>query len=559
MTNFSLLSNNTGDGIQSKIKIFNKHWKNAVSQVKKNQQKTWYSKLGIESDWYIVIGNKGEGKSSILYASDALVPIETLSSSINCPESESVRFWMMQNSLILDVPGDMIEQRHDIDTILWLNLLKQVKACQNKNTVKGVILCVSTETLRCHDMVALQQKGHNIGERLNELASHLRLHCPVYVLVTKCNKLHDQEKYFENFPVSATKQAMGKLYPISQNKMPIKSIINDTIHYIYDQLNFIRLLKLRCKDTQAGVDSTLFFPEKLKMLNHSLVVLLQPVFAFSEKCDANCAAHLRGVFFTSVAVKNTENSKLENIEGHFLQELFTVVLPGDKHINAVKNPGFMNSSISNYVVFIVWVVLFLIMFIAGVLNYSASVGQVAHLKVELANIKSTKNTLETNIIYLDGIRNTILSTELAEQTKSPIRFDFSQPDDLIRVLKTEYTRRFYATVHKPTQKTIERAIERVKKGYFPTLKIKLDEFLLARIALLTHAIQANEYETPQWLTQPDYSLLFKHNNDVDAQKAQTSYRYVYMAYLDWAEDIEALESELLKDKNLLKKLRGNNF
>jgi len=161
----------------------------------------------------------------------------------------------------------------------------------------------------------------------------------VYVLVTQCNKLDSQESYFENFPVAATKQAMGKLYQIPHKKIHLKYVIDDTLQYIYEQLNILRISNLRHKAYLDKVEHNLFFPEKLKLLRSSLTALLQPVFRTDQEKSKNTYAHLRGVYFTCVDVKEQNGKRdIKGNVGYFLQEFFTVILPGDKYLFTPSTP-----------------------------------------------------------------------------------------------------------------------------------------------------------------------------------------------------------------------------
>jgi len=266
-----------------------------------------------------------------LQASEALYPIKDNLENSNYIGVNAPGFWLMRDSIILDTFGELIEQHNEEATILWWNLLKQIKRIRNKYSFNGVVLCVSAESLRNCNLEMLQQKGDNIRQRLHELSYTLNVQYPVYVLVTQCNKLENQESFFESFPDLATKQAMGKLHNIPNEEKQLKDIIGDTVHYIYEQLNMLRLVNLRHKDYLAKLENSLFFPEKLKLLKLSLTTLLQPVFRIDQGIDESRYAHLRGVFFTSVDVqKQKDKTNFKESAGYFLHELFTVILPSDK-------------------------------------------------------------------------------------------------------------------------------------------------------------------------------------------------------------------------------------
>jgi len=566
-------NNTSRKELQIKLDEFNHHWKSGVTQIKTILQNNWPKKPRSKNAWYIVIGEKNEGKSSLLHASESLAQIRRQSTGSNREEDEQLGFWMMQDSIILDTPGEMIEQHCEEGAVLWWKFLQQIKRRRTRDSVNGIILCISTETLRNCSIEALQQKGDNIGKRLIELTHMLNIQCPVYVVVTKCNKLDEQERYFQSFPISATKQVMGKLYQIPHKEMRMNDIVTDAVHYIYDQLNILRLLNLRNKDYLEKRDHNLFFPERLKMLKRGLTAFLQQIFIFDETMGLKFGVHLRGVFFTSVDVQDSKFTELDNnlhnntdnkkIKGFFLQELFTVVLPGDKGLFC-SQPCQMFDFICRYnKIFMIWFGVLALVFIIGFINYTTSSEQITQLKKHLSlNSNSNSNSKEgfdDNLHYINKMRQTILSLEEKNDDQNIIGFRVSASADLVNILKIEYTRRFYVTIFLPAQKYFEQSIALIEGDYLPQ-QIKIHQsFLLNRMELVSNAISGRNFRQLILFEQPKYELLLKDNLNIDANKTIDMFTKNYIAYLVWTKDKKILESELAKDKLLLNKIRSTIY
>ena len=101
--------NNCKNELQIKVKEFNRQWNCCIAQVKKTLQKDWAHNLFTKNAWYIVIGDKGQGKTSLLQASEALNPIVDYPVNSNRIGANPLGFWLMRDSIIFDILGELIE------------------------------------------------------------------------------------------------------------------------------------------------------------------------------------------------------------------------------------------------------------------------------------------------------------------------------------------------------------------------------------------------------------------------------------------------------------------
>lgn len=157
---------------------------------------------------YLVVGPTGSGKSSALAAADLNLPFEAL--PLESDETDpGCRFLPSDGALYLDVAGDLLYGTRPEWVGLWPRLLDLIRAGRPARPVDGVILVVAVTDLAEAAEDVRTGIARSLRARLDEIAYRLRVGVPVYVLLSKVDRVPGFSEFFEPLGAEERKQLWG--------------------------------------------------------------------------------------------------------------------------------------------------------------------------------------------------------------------------------------------------------------------------------------------------------------------------------------------------------------
>jgi len=166
------------------------HWKDSLALLKRSSLKKRGNPL-YALPWFVVIGESGSGKTTAIRNSRLESPVAyperaaTISATINCD------WWFFENSIVLDtagrytIPLDEIPDREE-----WEKFLTLLAKYRRREPVNGVIATIAADKLQSADRTALREDGQNIRKRIDQLMRVVGARFPVYILVTKMDRVY---------------------------------------------------------------------------------------------------------------------------------------------------------------------------------------------------------------------------------------------------------------------------------------------------------------------------------------------------------------------------------
>jgi len=258
--------------------------------------------------WYVVIGPPGSGKSTLLQNSGLNFPLSNkfgkeairgVGGTRNCD------WWFTDEAVFLDTAGRYTTQDSDrgADASAWEEFLGLLRKYRKRRPINGVIVAMSLSDLLTLDANGRQQHILAVRQRLDELAKHLRISVPAYLVFTKCDLVAGFTEFFDDLNPELRSQVWGVSFPVGKTMdgTAAKQFL-DEFNLLLDRLNTRILDRLHRERDRTRRAAILSFPQQLGALREITRQFVEGVFT-GHQYDAPLL--LRGAYFTSGTQEGT--------------------------------------------------------------------------------------------------------------------------------------------------------------------------------------------------------------------------------------------------------------
>lgn len=255
-------------------------------------------RVGLDTlPWYLLIGPKGAGKTSLLnesnvnfVAGDQKKPTASEKNEANI----SCNWWITSDAVIIDVPGGFApnQNKKSFGGDLWEYLLGLVQNRRAKNDFGGVIIAISVTQL-------LDRNYRNIlveylRARILETQHYFGKETPFYITLTKTDLLPGFADFFGDMTLEEQAQAWGITMPEVGMTETLSSLFIKRFNALIKILNrqvIPRLHRERDLIAKANIKN---FPLHLERVKDEFASILNTLAAL----DVKFATH--GVYLNSV-------------------------------------------------------------------------------------------------------------------------------------------------------------------------------------------------------------------------------------------------------------------
>jgi type VI secretion system protein ImpL len=258
--------------------------------------------------WYVVIGPPGSGKSTLLQNSGLNFPLSDrfgnealrgIGGTRNCD------WWFTEEAVFLDTAGRYTTQDSDrqADASAWGEFLKLLRRYRKRRPINGVLIAMSMSDLLVLDDHARQEHVQAVRRRLDELAEHLRIGVPVYLVLTKCDLVAGFSEFFDDFSPELRGQVWGMSFPVAKTMDgSAAKAFADEFQLLLDRLNTRVLERVHAEPDRMRRAAILSFPQQLAALRDTARQFVEGVFAPNPYGSPTL---LRGVYLTSGTQEGT--------------------------------------------------------------------------------------------------------------------------------------------------------------------------------------------------------------------------------------------------------------
>jgi len=246
--------------------------------------------------WYLLIGEPQSGKSTTIQNSGLEFPVGTDALS-GSGGTRNCDWWFTNEAVILDTAGRFTFQEANApDQHEWNTFLKLLSKHRKRCPINGVIVVIPVTSLVEDAIDVIETKAKNIRQKLRHLQQVLGIRFPVFVLITKADRILGFTEFFSKLDPIDQRQLFGWSSQTSQATPWDAKEYDKNFHDIFKRVHKLRLKFFHAEGDASKIDKLFVFPEELLALREPLANYLTTIFSGSRFEEP---LMLRGYYFTS--------------------------------------------------------------------------------------------------------------------------------------------------------------------------------------------------------------------------------------------------------------------
>ncbi|MDO4840000.1 MAG: type VI secretion protein IcmF/TssM N-terminal domain-containing protein [Desulfovibrionaceae bacterium] len=311
--------------------------------------------------WFMLFGESGSGKSTaVLHSRLGTFSGWSDASSTKPASTRNCDWWFFKNAVVIDTAGHYaVPQNNGQESREWQEFVSLLAAYRRKEPLNGLILTLSTEQLQ-RGQESLIIYGHTLRTGIHTLARAMGASFPVYILVTKVDRILGFNELGALLSNEECNQALGLLNPESgaaghlENMAFLEKALAHTSQRLQD------LSMLFCAEARQNASRIAALPAELAKFFPAIRAFTEAVFAPGTYDEPQS---LRGIFFSS---GRQEGSVTSNIlsglqtfkdtawalpgtnKSLFLRDFFSCILPKDRPLSDIADRWLSRQSFRRY-------------------------------------------------------------------------------------------------------------------------------------------------------------------------------------------------------------------
>jgi type VI secretion system protein ImpL len=255
--------------------------------------------VSYELPWYLMVGGEQEGKTSLLESSGLEFPLNINYERRTVTEAgstQSFQWYFAEHAIFVDMPGRYIDQKADsVDASVWDAFLQLFKKQRWKRPINGIVLTLSVDTLMERTEKELEQYAKGLRDRFDELSETFMSTIPIYLFVTKSDRVPGFSEYFATLSEEEREEVLGMTF--DDREQIDSSVVQPELDALIQRLNSSVLDRMHGEWDSAARAKILLFGSEFSALFEKLKMFIDMSFA---RTRYRAPLMLRGIYFTSV-------------------------------------------------------------------------------------------------------------------------------------------------------------------------------------------------------------------------------------------------------------------
>ncbi|MEM7020410.1 MAG: type VI secretion system protein, partial [Pseudomonadota bacterium] len=256
--------------------------------------------------WFLMVGEYGAGKSTVLGNTNLPQPLGQLASE-DPNRQRTCEWWCFNKGVVLDVPGECILYQEEEtgkyrdDDRGWHEILKLLQKNRTRRPVDGIILTIPASDLIDNSPLEneeLIKKADRLYKKLWRAQKAIGMRLPVYIMITKADQINGFRNFCNILPDRFEDEMFGWSNPYPLEKVYNTNLIDEAFQHIYQDLNEIQLELVTAINDIPDNDEFLLFPHELRPVFNRLRTYLDNVFKPSAMHEP---FFFRGIYLTGDA------------------------------------------------------------------------------------------------------------------------------------------------------------------------------------------------------------------------------------------------------------------
>ncbi len=263
--------------------------------------------------WYIVCGEPGSGKTEAVRRCKVGFPPGLQDEMQGAGGTINMHWWFTNYAVLIDTAGKLLFQEAPPGTTSeWTEFLGLLRKTRPNCPINGLLLVIPSESLIKDSMDEITAKAGKIARQLDTIQRTLDVRFPVFVLITKCDKIVGFREFFSGVKDPQLQDQMtGWSNPAPLDTPFQMEAVNRHLAEVVQRIGRRRLGMLKDPvPAEAGkrradeVDSLFALSASIGALAPRLRKYLETIFGTSAQ--AAKPLFLRGIYFTSALTEGKE-------------------------------------------------------------------------------------------------------------------------------------------------------------------------------------------------------------------------------------------------------------